>query len=49
MVVAQYYTRISIKRLAELLDLPPAEVQLCGRGDLRGGGMRSSCRSGVPC
>lgn len=37
MVVAQYYTRISIKRLAELLDLPPAEVHSCGGGDLRGG------------
>ena len=27
LVVAKYYTRISIKRLAELLDLPAAEAE----------------------
>ena len=27
MVVAKYYTKISIKRLSELLDLPPSEAE----------------------
>ena len=27
MVVAKYYTKVSIKRLSELLDLPPSEAE----------------------